>query len=147
MRFDPDQRLNPGTPLDPLTDAEWWNGLLEHLRRGSRLVADPATGLQVQQGTDNQTIALAGSYSKMWGKAASPIAAATGTNGVQMTSGVVRLWIPDASGLRSDSGIDVLAFNGSETGSVAAGSWLIVERIGGLWTITFEDCPESEPEE
>lgn len=140
MRFDPDQRFRPGMGLDPLTSAEWWNGLLEHVRRGSRLVADPSTGLQVLQGTDNNTIALAGSYPEMWARASVGISAATGTNGEAMGFGTVRLWIPDAGGTRADSGVDVTAYNGSLT-AVGADRWLLVRKVAGLFVVVWEDCP------
>lgn len=139
-RFDPDRRLSPGADLSFLTSAEWWNGLLEHVRRGSRLMADPATGLQVQQGTDNNTIALAGSYPEMWARASAGISAATGTVGEAMGFGTVRLWIADAGGTRTDSGVDVTAYNGSLT-AVGADRWLLVRKVANLWTVVYEDCP------
>lgn len=138
-RFDPNQRLGPGDGLGFLVSAEWWNGLLEHLRRATRLMADPATGLQVVTGTDATTIAPAGAFGDTWAKAGSDIAAASGTGGVQMTGGTVRLWFTDDAGLRTDSGIDAVAYNGS-TSAVTAGNWLMVRRVGPLLVIIWEDC-------
>jgi hypothetical protein len=140
MRFDPDHRFRPKESLAPIVSAEWWNGLLEHLRRGSRIVADPSTGLQVVPGTDNQTIALAGSYSEMWARAATPIGAPTGTNGAQMTPGTVRLWSTDSAGLRSDSGVDVVAFNGWVGETVPANAWIKVELQGSIWEVRNWEC-------
>lgn len=137
--FDPDKRLAPGDDMGFVASSAWWNGLLEHLRRGFRLVADPATGLQVLPGTDATTIALAGSYPEMWARAASSIPGATGATDAQMGAGTVRLWSVDAAGLRSDTGIDVPAYNGSPA-SVASATWLIVRKVGGLWTVVWEDC-------
>jgi hypothetical protein len=136
MRFDPDHRFRPRESLAPIVSAEWWNGLLEHLRRGSRIVADPSTGLQVVPGTDNQTIALAGSYPLSWAKAASGV---PGAIGAAMGSATVRLWIADNAGLRTDAGIDVLAFNGSAS-SVAADVFLLVQKVGNLWVVVWEEC-------
>lgn len=138
--FDPDQRIGDGDDLAILGSAEWWNGLLEHVRRGARLQADPATGLQVVPGTNNNTIALAGSRRRCWARAGSNIGAATGTGGAQMTGGTVRLWFTDAAGLRTDSGIDVTAYNGSTT-AVTAGRWLKVELEDSVWQVYYEDCP------
>lgn len=139
-RFDLDHRLGANDSLAFLASAEWWNGLLEHVRRGSRLSADPSTGLQVLPGTNNNTIALAGTRRRCWARASSNIGAATGTNGVQMTGGTVRLWFTDADGLRTDSGIDVVAYNGS-TSAVTANRWLKVELVDSTWQVYWEDCP------
>lgn len=140
MQFDLDRKLGPGDSLEFVASASWWNGLLEAVRRAARLQADPATGLQIVPGTNNNTIALAGTRRRCWARAASTIPAATGTTNAQMGSGTVRLWFTDAAGLRTDSGIDVTAYNGSGT-AVGANRWLKVENEDGLWQVYYEDCP------
>lgn len=145
MQFNPDHRFAPGESLAPLTSAAWWNGLLEMVRRGARLTADPATGLQIVPGPESLTIVQAGSHTVSWARAAAPIPAATGTNGEQMGTGTVRLWIADNDGLKTDTGIDADVFNGA-LAPVSADRWLLVQRVGGLWVVIWEDCPP-EPEE
>lgn len=140
MKFDPDRRLGQGEPFGFLLSAEWWNGLLDHVRRGARLVADPATGLQVVPGVGNNTIALAGTLRECWARASTPIGAPSGTNGVQMTAGTVRLWFTDAEGLRTNSGIDVVAYNGWTGETVPANAWIKVHRVGPRWEIGPYDC-------
>lgn len=140
MKFDPDAKLGEGDSLGFVASAEWWGGLMEFVRRGARLVADPSTGLQVVPGTNNNTIALAGSRRRCWAKAGSTIGAATGTGGAQMTPGTVRLWFTDSAGLRTDSGIDVVAYNGAPV-SVTAGHWLKVELEDSIWQVYYEGCP------
>jgi hypothetical protein len=137
VRFDPDQRLSQATGLGDILSAEWLNGLIEHVRRGARLIADPSTGLQVVQGTGNNTLTLAGTHGDVWSRAAFPIPAAFGA---QMGKGVVRLWFVDGAGNRSDSGVDVDAYNGSVTGAVGSNRWLMVRRVAGLWVVVWEDC-------
>ena len=139
MKFDPDAQLGPTTRLKDILSAEWINGLLEFVRRGARLVADPSTGLQVVEGINNSTIALAGSRRRSWAKAALNIGACVDE---QMTPGTVRLWFTDAAGLRSDSGIDVTAYNGAPV-AVVAGHWLKVEREDGIWQVYYEGCTAS----
>lgn len=67
----------------------------------------------------------------------STIAAVSGST---ESSGTVRLYDRSSSGVRSDSGVDVTAYNPSNT-SLAANAVVIVRRIDGLWTIvTRLDC-------
>lgn len=139
MRFDLDKPPTPGTGLAFLRSAEWWAGLFECLRRGSRLVADPTTGLQVLQGTDNNTIALAGMRRVCWGVASAAIGPPTGAGSAQMTSGVVRLWFVDAAGLRSDSGIDVVAYNGWPGETIPSGAWCKLELLE-VWEVRAWEC-------
>lgn len=122
-----------------LRSAEWWNGLLDWIRSG-RLQVDPRTGLEIREGPGNATLAETGTRRRCWAKAASTIPAATGTGSTQMGSGTVRLWYTTAEGDREDSGVDVLAFNGSVT-SVPTGAWLKVELEDEIWQIYYVDCP------
>lgn len=140
MRFDLDQRFGANDRLGFLASAEWWNGLLEHLRRGSRLTADPSTGLQVVPGANANVLAVAGMRRRLWGVASASIGPPTGTGDAQMTGGTVRLWFADATGLRTDSGIDVTAYNGWPGETVPSGAWCRVD-LEEVWTIKSWECP------
>ena len=52
----------------------------------------------------------------------------------------MRLYNRSSAGVRSDSGVDVTAWNPSNT-SLPANSWVVVGWVDGLWTIkTRLDC-------
>lgn len=61
--------------------------------------------------------------------------------GNQAGSGTVRIWYTVA-GLQTDSGIDVTAYNDSESSPVSANAKLVLSLVDAQdWYVTVEFCP------
>lgn len=117
-----------------------WSELKDAALYAEGLRADASTGLEVRHAPGGATLTIAGTRRRCWARASADIGPATGSGvAAQMTPGVVRLWFTDADGLRTDSEIDVEAFNGSTT-AVTADRWLKVENEDGIWQVYYEDC-------
>lgn len=137
MPFDPDKQYRGGEDV-PYDDPAWLNGLLDWIA-SSGIRVDPSTGLELRSGSGEKVLALAGMRRRCWARAATPIGPPSGTNDAQMTGGTVRLWFTDANGLRSDGGVDVIAYNGWPGETVPANAWIDLE-LREVWTVKAWEC-------